>query len=91
MLKLNKGSGRRGKGTLGRREDSMKIRASIDRRSGSDRRKSYKLGYFMAGGVERRSGKDRRTGQDRRVMTGRAASLRSAFVKAAAADRDRRA
>jgi hypothetical protein len=65
----------------------MKIRASIDRREGSDRRKSYKLGYFLAGGLERRSGKDRRSGQDRRAMIGGAASFRGAFGKAAAADR----
>jgi len=50
----------------------MKIRASIDRREGSDRRKSYKLGYFLAGGLERRSGKDRRSGQERRAVMRRA-------------------
>jgi hypothetical protein len=51
----------------------MVIRASIDRRNGSDRRKAYKLGYFMAGGIERRGGYDRRSGEDRRMV------MRSAF------------
>jgi hypothetical protein len=30
-------------------------------RAGYDRRKAYKLGYFINGGVERRRGRDRRT------------------------------
>jgi len=38
----------------------------FDRRSGKDRRKAYKLGYFRKGGVERRSGKERRSGIERR-------------------------
>lgn len=38
----------------------------IDRRSGKDRRKAYKLGYFKDGGVERRSGKEQRSEEDRR-------------------------
>ena len=38
----------------------------FDRRSGKDRRKAYKLGYFQDGGIERRSGKERRLGKDRR-------------------------
>jgi len=45
---------------------ARKTRSPIDRRSGSDRRKAYHVGYFMNGGVERRSGKERRTGKDRR-------------------------
>ena len=45
---------------------TRKTRSPIDRRSGSDRRKAYHVGYFMKGGVERRSGKERRTGKDRR-------------------------
>jgi hypothetical protein len=35
-------------------------RSSIDRRSGTDRRKSYKALYFLKGGVERRNWKERR-------------------------------
>jgi hypothetical protein len=38
----------------------------FDRRSGKDRRKAYKLGYFQEGGTERRSGKEQRSGKDRR-------------------------
>jgi hypothetical protein len=34
-------------------------RFGFDRRSGNDRRRVYKLGYFLSGGVERRSGKDK--------------------------------
>ncbi|MGE5840976.1 MAG: hypothetical protein ACM335_01780 [Deltaproteobacteria bacterium] len=43
-----------------------KTRSPIDRRSGSDRRKAYHVGYFVNGGVERRSGRERRSGKDRR-------------------------
>jgi hypothetical protein len=39
----------------------------MDRRSGDDRRKSYRLGYFINGGVERRSGKERRVSGERRI------------------------
>jgi hypothetical protein len=42
-------------------------RLPIDRRSGDDRRKSYRLGYFINGGVERRSGRERRLSGERRV------------------------
>jgi hypothetical protein len=42
-------------------------RFAIDRRSGDDRRKSYRLGYFINGGIERRSGKERRFSGERRV------------------------
>ncbi len=45
---------------------ARKTRSPIDRRSGSDRRKVYHVGYFMNGGLERRSGKERRSGMDRR-------------------------
>ena len=38
----------------------------FDRRSGKERRKAYKLGYFQDGGIERRSGKEQRSGKDRR-------------------------
>ena len=41
-------------------------RLPFDRRSGEDRRKTYKLGYFLEGGVERRSGKERRSEVERR-------------------------
>ena len=39
----------------------------MDRRCGDDRRKSYRLGYFINGGVERRSGKERRLMGERRI------------------------
>jgi hypothetical protein len=42
-------------------------RLDMDRRSGDDRRQSYRLGYFMNGGVERRSGKERRLMGERRI------------------------
>ena len=44
----------------------------MDRRSGDDRRKSYLLGYFMNGGLERRSGKERRLIGERRIDWARA-------------------
>ena len=42
-------------------------RFAMDRRCGDDRRKSYRLGYFINGGVERRSGKERRLLGERRI------------------------
>ena len=42
-------------------------RFAMDRRCGDDRRKSYRLGYFINGGVERRSGKERRFLGERRL------------------------
>lgn len=42
-------------------------RLTMDRRSGDDRRKTYRLGYFINGGIERRSGKERRSLGERRV------------------------
>jgi hypothetical protein len=42
-------------------------RFAVDRRSGDDRRRSYRLGYFINGGVERRSGKERRLLGERRL------------------------
>jgi hypothetical protein len=42
-------------------------RLAMDRRSGDDRRKSYRLGYFINGGVERRSGNERRLSGERRI------------------------
>jgi hypothetical protein len=41
-------------------------RSPIDRRSGTDRRKAYQLGYFSKGGIERRSGIERRRRPERR-------------------------
>jgi phospholipase/carboxylesterase len=41
-------------------------RSALDRRSGSDRRKAYKLGHFIEGAEERRSGFEKRAGRDRR-------------------------
>jgi hypothetical protein len=43
-----------------------RIRSSLDRRSGTDRRRAYRLGFFLQGGVERRSGKERRSRDERR-------------------------
>jgi len=42
-------------------------RFAMDRRCGDDRRKSYLLGYFINGGVERRNGKERRLLGERRI------------------------
>jgi hypothetical protein len=42
-------------------------RFAMDRRCGDDRRKSYRLGYFINGGVERRKGKERRLMGERRI------------------------
>lgn len=42
------------------------IRSSFDRRSGVDRGKAYTLGYFLEGGIERRSGRERRRMEERR-------------------------
>ncbi|MGE5839086.1 MAG: hypothetical protein ACM34H_04075 [Deltaproteobacteria bacterium] len=42
-------------------------RLFMDRRSGEDRRKTYRLGYFINGGIERRSGKERRLLGERRL------------------------
>jgi hypothetical protein len=42
-------------------------RLAMDRRSGDDRRKTYRLGYFINGGVERRSGNERRLSGERRI------------------------
>jgi len=39
----------------------------MDRRCGDDRRRRYILGYFMNGGLERRSGKERRLLGERRI------------------------
>jgi hypothetical protein len=42
-------------------------RALVDRRAGTDRRNVYVLGYFINGGVERRSGRERRSQVERRA------------------------
>ena len=39
----------------------------MDRRCGDDRRKSYRLGYFLNGGAERRGWQERRVLGERRV------------------------
>jgi hypothetical protein len=41
--------------------------ALIERRSGEDRRRVYRLSYFNQGGRERRSGKERRSAEERRA------------------------
>ena len=46
--------------------NSVVKRSYVDRRSGEDKRKSYNLDYFLAGGSERRRGSDRRRGNERR-------------------------
>jgi hypothetical protein len=43
----------------------------FDRRSGDDRRESYKLGYFSQGGIERRKGIERRQKAERRDQCAR--------------------
>ena len=43
-----------------------RIRSPFDRRSGVDRRKAYTVGYFLEGGIERRSGMERRCMEERR-------------------------
>jgi len=37
-----------------------KTKRPMNRRAGYDRRTAYKIGYFVNGGVEKRSGQDRR-------------------------------
>jgi hypothetical protein len=43
-----------------------KIRSSLERRSGTDRRKGYRLGVFVKGRIERRGGEERRAKYERR-------------------------
>ena len=45
---------------------TTKIRFPHDRRKGKDRRSHFNQGYFLSGGVERRSGWERRTLGERR-------------------------
>ena len=64
-------------------EMTEKLRLPFDRRSGEDRRKAYKLGYFSEASVERRSGKERRSGNERRkgwVMVSEWSSVWPEFV-----------
>ena len=44
----------------------QEIRFPFDRRSGEDRRKTYRVGYFLEGGIERRGGNERRHQHERR-------------------------
>jgi CheY-like chemotaxis protein len=54
-------------GPFMRTETRDRRRNTVDRRSGSDRRRAYKLGYITReGGVERRGTRDRRDCLDRR-------------------------
>jgi len=55
-------------------------RFGFDRRSGNDRRRVYKLGYFLSGGVERRCGKERRSRLERRAEWVRVNEWSSVFV-----------
>jgi len=57
------------------------IRSSFDRRSGVDRREVYTVGYFLEGGMERRSGKERRWMEERRKGWVRASLWSSVCVK----------
>ena len=43
-----------------------RTRSSIDRRSGTDRRRAYRLGFFLKGGTEKRSGVERRSRDENR-------------------------
>jgi hypothetical protein len=43
-----------------------RIRSSLERRSGADRRKGYRLGLFVKGKIERRGGLERRAKYERR-------------------------
>jgi hypothetical protein len=51
----------------------------FDRCSAEDRRKTYRLGYFMEGGVERRSGIDRRSMDQGKSIDRRAVAFTSSF------------
>jgi hypothetical protein len=62
------------------------IRSAIDRRSGTDRRKAYRLGFFLKAGVEKRSGKERRSNDERRkgwVRVGKWGSAQLSSLKIA--------
>jgi hypothetical protein len=56
-----------------------KRNSAFDRRSGGDRRRAYRLGFFAKGAVERRSGEERRATAERRqgwVRVGKWCSVR---------------
>ena len=46
---------------LGGGKRAVRKKMEIDHRTGYDRRKAYKIGYFMDGGLERRKQDDRRS------------------------------
>ena len=63
-----------------------KRNSGFDRRSGADRRKVYRLGFLVKGGVERRNGRERRARDERRqgwVRVGRWNSVRLDGLKIA--------
>ena len=51
MERMKSGGGKR----------AVRKKMTIDHRIGVDRRKAYKIGYFMDGGLERRKQSDRRS------------------------------
>ena len=60
--------------------------SDFDRRSGADRRKVYRLGFFVKKGVERRTGTERRARDERRegwVRAGKWNSVRLDGLKIA--------
>ncbi len=62
------------------------IRSSFDRRSGTDRRRAYRLGFFLKGGVEKRDCEERRSRDERRkgwVRVDRWSSVRLEGLKIA--------
>lgn len=58
-----------------------RMHLSFDRRSGLDRREAYTLGYFLEGGIERRSAKERRSIEERRTDWVRVSQWSSVCVK----------
>jgi hypothetical protein len=61
-------------------------RTSFDRRSGMDRRRTYRFGLFSKGGVENREGQERRSRDERRkgwVRVDRWSSVRLEGLKIA--------
>jgi hypothetical protein len=60
--------------------NSVVKRSFVDRRSGEDKRKSYSLDYFVAGGTERRKGSERRQGNERRFSWLKVSQWYSVFI-----------
>jgi len=63
----------------------QEIRFPFDRRSGEDRRKAYRVGYFLEGGIERRGGNERRHQHERRkawIRISEWSSMRKALLGA---------